>query len=199
MRRIHLIPGYYLASPAFLLFGLWWGWEVRVSFLPDLRSRFIYYLFISGLGLLAHFRPAAGPWVAMGESTLNLLLILLWILLPIYTLPTSDLGSGGAEVPYTVGEVLVNGLLAGSFFLVGFYQAQGVIVDLAGRPQGKGPRGPLGPVCTAGVQPPTGAPGPGFDPIGPAPRRGTGPTGSGLHPVGGVFRPLWPGPRRALR
>ncbi len=142
MRRIHLISGYYLSSPVFLLFGLWWGWEVRVSFLPDLRTRFLYYLFISGLGLLTHFRPASGPWVAMGESTLNLVLILLWILLPIYTLPTSDLGSGGAEVPYTVGEVLVNGLLAGSFFLVGFYQAQGIIVDrlpwLGGR-KGKGP------------------------------------------------------------
>ena len=127
MRRIQLISGYYLASPVFLLFGLWWGWEVRVSFLPDLRSRFLYYLFISGLGLLTHFRPASGPWVAMGESTLNLVLIFLWILLPIYTLPTSDPGMGGAEVPYTVREVLVNGLLAGSFFLVGFYRAQAVI------------------------------------------------------------------------
>jgi hypothetical protein len=78
----------------------------------------------------------------MGESTLNLVLILLWILLPIYTLPTSDAGIGGGEVPYTVREVLVNGLLAGSFFLVGFYRAQGIIMDrlpwLGGR-KGKGP------------------------------------------------------------
>jgi hypothetical protein len=66
--------------------------------------------------------------VALCESSINILLIILWILLPIYSL-----GEGGIEqdplgVPYTPTQVLVNGLLAGSFFLVGFYKAQGRIL-----------------------------------------------------------------------
>ena len=34
------------------------------------------------------------------------------------------LEGGEAGVPYTPSQLLVNGLLAGSFFLVGFYRAQ---------------------------------------------------------------------------
>jgi hypothetical protein len=142
LKGLRLIQGYYLASPLFLVMGLWWGWEVRVTFLPDLRQRFAYYVLISALGLLTHFRPSSAPWVALGESTLNLFLIMGWILLPIYGLPGA-LESGPVGVPYTVREVLVNGGLAGSFFLVGFYQAQGAILDRfpwLGGPKGRGPR-----------------------------------------------------------
>ena len=137
VRGIHWIRAYYLASPLFFLLGLWWGVEVRVTFIPDPGPRFIYYLILSCLGLLAHFRPAAAPWVALGESSLNLLLIMLWILLPIYNL-SDGLGDPAATgVPYTATQVLVNGLLAGGFFLLGFYKAQGEILKrvpwMAGR------------------------------------------------------------------
>jgi hypothetical protein len=123
VRALRWIQGYYLASPLFFLIGLWWGFEVRVTFIPSAGYRFGYYLVLSALGLLAHFRPKAAPWVALGESTLNLLLIILWILLPIY----DPLGPGPLEVPYTPAQVLVNGLLAGSFFILGFHRAQDAI------------------------------------------------------------------------
>ena len=123
------IKGYYLASPLFFLLGLWWGVEVRVTFIPDPGPRFIYYVVLSGLGLLVHFRPSSAPWVALGESSLNLLLIILWILLPIYALSDGVMESGAIGVPYTPVQVLVNGLLAGGFFLVGFYRAQGEILS----------------------------------------------------------------------
>ena len=142
MRGLQVIQGYYLASPLFFVMGLWWGWEVRVTFLPDLRHRFAYYVLLSALGLLTHFRASSAPWVALGESALNLLLIMIWILLPIYALPGA-VESGPMEIAYTVREVLVNGGLAGSFFLVGFYQAEGAILSrfpwLGGR-YGRGPR-----------------------------------------------------------
>jgi hypothetical protein len=128
VRGLRWIQGYYLASPLFFLVGLWWGVEVRVTFIPDPGRRFLYYVVLSGLGLLAHFRPASAPWVAVGESSLNLLLIMLWILLPIYSLADGVMESGAIGVPYTPGQVLVNGLLAGSFFLLGFYRAQGIIL-----------------------------------------------------------------------
>jgi len=128
MKGLRWIQGYYLASPLFFLIGLWWGVEIRVTFIPDPGQRFIYYLVLSALGLLAHFRPRSAPWVALGESSLNLLLIILWILLPIYTLADGVMESGDIGVPYTPGQVLVNGLLAGGFFLLGFYRAQGAIL-----------------------------------------------------------------------
>ena len=128
MRGVRWIQSYYLASPLFLILGWWWGTEVRVSFIPDLHLRFFYYLFLSSLGLLTHFRPATAPWVALGESTLNLFLIIAWILLPIYGMAEA-LDAGPIGVPYTPREVLINGGLAGSFFLMGFYQAQNTILQ----------------------------------------------------------------------
>ena len=65
---------------------------------------------------------------ALVESTLNLLLIMLWILLPIYAMPGELMAMGEVGIPYSAQEVLVNGGLAGSFFLVGFYRAQGIIL-----------------------------------------------------------------------
>ena len=128
MKGLRWIQGYYLASPVFFLVGLWWGMEIRVTFIPDPGPRFVYYLALTGLGLLAHFRPTVAPWVALGESALNLLLIMLWILVPIYSLAESAMETGATGVPYTPGQVLVNGLLAGCFFLLGFYRAQGEIL-----------------------------------------------------------------------
>jgi hypothetical protein len=122
------IQGYYLASPLFFLAGLWWGMEVRVTFIPDPGWRFLYYLVLTSLGLLSYFLPRVAAWVALGESSLNLFLIMLWILLPIYALPGDALGAGPVSLPYTAGQVLVNGLLAGTFFLFGFYRAQAVIL-----------------------------------------------------------------------
>jgi hypothetical protein len=141
LRRIRFIQAYYLASPLFLALGWWWGTEIRVSFIPDLRLRFVYYVLLSGLGLLTHFRPSSAPWVALGESTLNLLLIMGWILLPLYSV--MDAVDGGAVgVPYTVNQVLINGGLAGTFFLAGFYHAQAELVrrfPWLGGPTRRGP------------------------------------------------------------
>ena len=128
MTAIRWIQGYYLSSPVFFLIGLWWGFEVRVTFLPDPGIRFLYYVVLSGLGLLSHFKPKLAPWVALVESTVNLLLIFLWILLPIYSLAEGGLEGGALGVPYTPGEVLVNGALAGGFFVLGFYRAQGALL-----------------------------------------------------------------------
>ena len=128
MNGLSLIKGYYLGSPLFLLMDLWWGIEVRVTFIPDPGLRFGYYVIISAMGLLTHFRPRSAPWVALGESSLNLVLILLWILLPIYAIPDALAAGGEIGVPYTPNQVLVNGLLAGTFFLLGFYRAQATLL-----------------------------------------------------------------------
>jgi hypothetical protein len=137
MAALRAIQLYYLGSPLFLLFGAWWGVELRASFLPGSGARFLYCAGLSGLGLLTWFRPRAAPWVAMGESSLNLLLILLWILLPVYGLGEAWAEGGAVGVPYTPAQVIVNGGLAGAFFILGFHRAQGAaragLRDGAGR------------------------------------------------------------------
>jgi hypothetical protein len=64
----------------------------------------------------------------MGESLVNLLLIILWIMVPIYALAEPALEGGFVGIPYTPGQVLVNGLLAGSFFVLGFYRGQRAVL-----------------------------------------------------------------------
>ena len=129
MKGLRWIQAYYLASPLFFLVGVWWGFEIRVTFLPNPGHRFLYYLVLSAFGLLAHYKPVAAPWLAMGESLVNLLLIILWIMLPIYALADGPLGTDPVGVPYTPAQVLLNGLLAGGFFLLGFYRAQGIVIE----------------------------------------------------------------------
>jgi hypothetical protein len=128
VKTLRLIQAYYLGSPLFFLFGLWWGMEIRVSFIQDPGLRFGYYVLITALGLLTHFKPNTTPWVAVGESSLNLILIFLWILLPIYQVTDISPDTVPTGVPYTPGQVLVNGLFAGSFFVMGFYRGQAAIV-----------------------------------------------------------------------
>lgn len=138
MRGLRWIQAYYLASPVFFLIGLWWGFEIRVTFLPDPGKRFFYYVFLSGLGLLSHFKPRAAPWVALLESSVNLLLIFLWILLPIYSMAEAAGDAGPLGLPYTPTELLVNGLLAGGFFGLGFYRAQGILARRLPRTSSRG-------------------------------------------------------------
>jgi hypothetical protein len=128
MSALRWIQAYYLGSPLFLLAGVFWGFELRTTFLPDPVHRLAYYGLISALGLLTYFRPRSGPWVALGESSLNLLLLVLGILLPVYRLPDQVAAAGPLSLPYSAGEVLLNGVLAGTFFVVGFYRAQAEIL-----------------------------------------------------------------------
>lgn len=143
MTTLRIIQSYYLGSPLFFLVGLWWGVELRTVFLPDPLHRFLYYLALSALGVLTYLRPASAPWVAMGESALNLLLLVAGILLPIYGLAERALAGAPLTLPYSPGEILVNGLLAGSFFLLGFYRGQAAAQRQVARwIRGEGPKGP---------------------------------------------------------
>jgi hypothetical protein len=128
MNTLRLIQGYYLGSPIFFLVSLFWSFELRTTFLTDPLHRLAYYALISGLGILTYFRPGAGPWVALGESSLNLVLLIVGILLPIYRLADQATSGQAFMLPYSAGEVLLNGVFAGSFFLMGFYRAQSEVL-----------------------------------------------------------------------
>lgn len=78
---------YYLATPAFAVADLGFHGPFRVSQVLPPEARTAYYAGLFGLGLLCLSRRGATPWVGTLESSGNLLILLLGILLPIWNLP----------------------------------------------------------------------------------------------------------------
>ena len=117
------LEGYYLATPAFAVADFALRAPVRVAGLEDPAHRALYYVVAFALGLLCRTRPQATPWVGMGESATNLLLLMLGILLPIWSVP--DAFAAGAPLVGPFDRVsLVNVLLSGTAFTVSFYRHQ---------------------------------------------------------------------------
>ena len=85
--RNRLLTGYYLATPAFWLLDLLVQAPIRAAALEQPGWRFTYYVFAFACGLLCRWRPRLAPVVGMAESSVNVLLLVLSVLLPIYSLP----------------------------------------------------------------------------------------------------------------
>lgn len=91
-------------------------------------------------GLLSGLSPVfcRGTVVGDGDSRH---LIMAWTLIPVYSMMDGFEGVP-LGVPYTVNQVLINGGLAGGFFLAGFYHAQGILLQRfpwLGLPNRRGP------------------------------------------------------------
>ena len=125
------LPGYFLlATPVFAGLDLAGVGALRVAALPDFSSRAIYYLALVVLGVIMLRSPRAAPWIGMGESAVNVFLLMLSVLLPIWTLQETLLGSPGAEVGGGPGAEelgiltlprLLNVALSGGVFIWSFY------------------------------------------------------------------------------
>ena len=114
---------YLLATPAFLIADIGFDMPVRISALEGSDYRFLYYAGATLLGVVSRFRPALAPWAGMAESSVNLLLLLLAILLPIWNLPDAVLNGSSVEGPLDMTG-LSNAMLSGSVLLYGFYRSQ---------------------------------------------------------------------------
>ena len=112
---------YYLATPLFGVADLVFHAPLRVSAVLPPGSRVAYYAAVFLAGLLCLRRAGATPWVGMLESSGNLLILLLSILLPIWNLP--DLLMQGAPVSSGFSEwSVVNALLSGGALTVSFHR-----------------------------------------------------------------------------
>ena len=121
MRR--WIEGYYGLTPLFVLADWVFGENVRAVGLagfPGLRAG--YYAACLGCFGLAHYRPAWASSVAVAESTLNLLLLLLSVFLPYYALIDRVSESGGGANPFSP-EFMVNFAIAGGVWCASYYSA----------------------------------------------------------------------------
>ena len=114
---------YLLATPAFLIADMEFGMPFRVAALEGSDYRFLYYAGATLLGVVSRLRPALAPWAGMAESSVNLLLLLLAILLPIWNLPDAVLNGSSVESPLDMTG-LSNAMLSGSVLLYGFYRSQ---------------------------------------------------------------------------
>ncbi len=113
---------YYLATPLFLVGDFLLGCNVRVTFLAAAPAlRIFYYAVCFGCGLLSisryrRFLPLAG----LVECTLNIVLLVLSIMIPVINLPALVFAGGAIGLPFTT-TFFVNFVISTVFFLYAFY------------------------------------------------------------------------------
>jgi hypothetical protein len=114
---------YYWFSVVFAVLDWTAGLNVRVSALDDPWWRAGYYAALVGCALLVRRWPGVAGPVALVESSINLLLIVLAVLLPYYA--TVDLlARGGTPVAWPLSPTVVTNLLvASTFWIVGYLDA----------------------------------------------------------------------------
>ncbi|HYT31421.1 MAG TPA: hypothetical protein VEO37_02405 [Thermoanaerobaculia bacterium] len=129
-----VIIGYYLATPLFALLDWIFGWNVRAAGLsgqPGLRSA--YYAVCTGAGVITALRPSLSRFVGLVESSVNILLLILGVLLPYWAI-VNQAGEGvsAAALPFTFNR-LVNFLISGFMWVHVFHQS---VDSLAGESRG---------------------------------------------------------------
>ncbi len=134
------LRGYYAATPLFVLADFVFGANVRaVAFdaRPGLRLAY-YVLCVACLGL-SLARPTWSGAVALAESSLNLLLLVLAVFLPYWAVAEAVLDGRSVASPFSPG-FLVNFLMAGSIWTAGCYETT-LATAPRGRMRARRPRG----------------------------------------------------------
>ncbi len=128
LSRNRLLTSYYLATPAFWLLDLLAHVPIRAAGLEQPGWRIAYYLFAFGCGLLCRWRPRVSPVVGMAESSVNILLLALSVLLPIFSLP-GQLETGEPLYTGLTPLRLANFVLAACVLLFSFYSNQAALAE----------------------------------------------------------------------
>ena len=124
-----LIEAYYLATPLFFLVDVFLSFPIRVSALADPGLRYLYYAFALGCGVASRVRPKVGPYVGLAESSLNILLLVLSVMLPIVQLP-DRVFAGEISLPAPIsGLTLANFVLSGGILVASFHVHQARILQ----------------------------------------------------------------------
>jgi len=118
--RPTLTAVYYLATPVFALCDWIFHLNVRVAALdgqPALKNS--YYAICTAAGALTYWKPSLSRVVGLAESSVNILLLVLGVMLPYYSLIGSFNGEQ-AFMPFTPARVL-NFLISGFMWVRVFY------------------------------------------------------------------------------
>jgi len=122
----HSIPSiYYYITPLFLALDYFGGINVRVSVLDSMpRYKYLYYGFCIFCGIGMYVLPRCTPIVALFESTINILLIVLAVFLPYIKMVTQFDNILDADwQPVNVFTIphIINLILAGTVATFAFY------------------------------------------------------------------------------
>ena len=135
-RSLNLVVAYYLVTPAFAVADLVFHAPIRVAGLADPAWRLAYYAVVFALGLLCRARPGATPFVGITESTVNLLLLFIAILLPIWSLPDALLAGAPVEAGLS-GTKVVNALLSGTALVMSFHRHEAAVARIVAERLGR--------------------------------------------------------------
>lgn len=118
LHRLSIRPllAYYLGgTPLFFLLDAAWDVSVRASFLDDLSARVAYYGFCLLCGVLAWRFPTRASWIGLGESAINIVLLVVSFMAPILAVAGTVAADPYApiETPVTP-EGITNFIIAGA-------------------------------------------------------------------------------------
>ena len=126
------VAWYYLATPVFAVADLGFGVPVRLATVLPEGGRLAYYAAAFGLGFLCRARPGATPWVGILESSSNLTVLLLSILLPIWSYPLDATAVAPIQIGLTP-EGALNALLSGTALVASFHRNEAAALGRGGR------------------------------------------------------------------
>lgn len=121
--RSSVLTAYYLATPLFVVPDVVFSLPVRAAGIPSPGARWAYYALLLALGLVCRRWPDAAPWTGMAESAVNILLLILAVMIPIWSMP--DAALAGEPLPDPFGAVSVfTFILSGAALVVAFHGHQ---------------------------------------------------------------------------
>lgn len=131
MSRANLLRLYYLATPAFAALDVALGATFRAAGIESLTWRLVYYAFAFGCWLAIRQRPHWTPFVGIGESSVNLLLLLLSVLGPIFAAPAMVAEGGMPDLSFGIWRIL-NFFLSGAILVLSFQGHQNELFQRVG-------------------------------------------------------------------
>ena len=118
-----IISHYYLCTPLFFIMDFYLGMNIRAVGLMDHPGwRTAYYGFCFLCWLLIWKKPSFTSWVGIGESVLNLLLLIIGLLMPYFSFIADIDAVENASQVITVQGV-INFFIAGMICLHSYYSA----------------------------------------------------------------------------
>lgn len=132
-----LVTYYVGGTPFFFLLDAVWGASIRASFLQHPWARYGYYLFCIVCGVVCWLYPRRAVLVGIGESALNITLLILGFMIPILSITEAVVADPYAPVttPVTIQGV-INFAIAGG---MGWWSFQRRVIALRGSGPAPGP------------------------------------------------------------
>ena len=121
MATVRYLKLYYYITPVFVFIDIFWDQTFRAAGINEPLFRYYYYGFCFLCALLCYFRPCLSSIITLVESSINMTILMLGIILPIVMLG-NRVESGEIEAGLSV-QKLIAFILSGSLICYSFYTA----------------------------------------------------------------------------